>query len=139
MVNNAKNISAYNGELPEGDADRKISGGPLYSAAEVETALANGESSITVWTRKCKNDVQSLSLDADDLAELLRSAIDGGQFKGSEWCEQKPSGPWAACDAYRLNRLEWADYANKEIRFSYYVKFGLSRTGAIVLLASCHL
>lgn len=139
MVNNAKNISAFDGKPPEGCIDRKISGGPLYSAADIEAALANDESSIVAWTRKCKNDVQSLSLDADDLAELVRSAIQGGQFKGSEWCEQKPSGPWAACDAYRLSRLEWAEYANKEDRFSYYIKFALSKTGAIVLLASCHL
>jgi len=139
MVNNVTNVSAYQGTPPQDGANLTISGGPIYSVADVEAALANGESSIVAWTRKCTNDVQSLSLDADDLAELVRLAIHSGQFKGSQWCKQRPSGPWAACDAYRLNRLEWAEYANKEMHFSYYIKFALSKTGAIVLLVSCHL
>lgn len=139
MVNNVINVSAYRGEPPQSGSDRKISGGPLYSRADVEAALQNGEPAIVAWTRKCINDLQSLSLDASDLITLIKTAIDQGVFKGSEWCEQKPSGPWAACDAYRLLRREWVEGMNKEVDMSYYIKFAIGKTGALLLIVSCHL
>ena len=132
-------VSRYVGTLPEIDrSDRKISDGPLYLADEV-LMLLEIEQTVVPWTRKCTADVQNLALDGDDLTDLLREAVSGGRFTGSEWCQQAPNGPWAACDAYSLIRSEWVDVAGREMRMEYYFKLAIGRTGKILLLVSCHL
>lgn len=132
-------VSRFTGVLPEAGADRTIPGGPLYTQDEVLTLLKNGDGVIRVWTRKCAADVQQLTFDSDDLVLLITEAVSRGSFSGSEWCQQKPSGPWAACDAYALTRHEWVQAARKELTFDYYLKFAIGRTGTILLLVSCHL
>lgn len=141
MVNNAMNVSAYAGVPPAetGDSRNYISGGPLYSVKDVLALLDVGEKSTTLWTRQCTNDVQQLALDITGLQQLIREAVTRGHYVNSEWCVQKPTGPWAACDGYRLSREEWVEYAHKEMRYEYYVKFAISKTGKLVLLVSCHL
>ncbi|HEU4344422.1 MAG TPA: hypothetical protein VFU31_22945 [Candidatus Binatia bacterium] len=136
-----KIVSRYAGKLPESaNSDRGIPHGPLYPVAEVLGLLENSVNpNIQVWTRKCAADVQKLALDADDLVDLLKEAVLGNHFIGSEWCRQNPNGPWAACDAYALSRQEWVAVAHKEIRMEYYLKFSVGKTGKILLLASCHL
>ena len=106
-------VSRYIGTLPETEgSDRKISDGPLYPADEV-LMLLETEQTVVPWTKKCAADVQNLALDGDDLTTLLREAVSGGRFTGSEWCQQAPAGPWAACDAYSLTHLEWLTVANR--------------------------
>ncbi|MDD5035600.1 MAG: hypothetical protein PHE55_12670 [Methylococcaceae bacterium] len=140
MVNTRKNLSAYTGTPPSDDqADRSIVGGPLYAKADVLAVLTQGESSVVPWTCKCKDDVLRLALDADDLRALVKEAVQGGRYVQSEWCVQQPNGPWAACDAYQLFRSEWVQAAHKNMRFEYYVKFAMGRTGKLLLLVSCHL
>ena len=132
-------VSRYVGTLPETDrSDRKISDGPLYPAEEF-LRLLETEQTVVPWTKKCAADVQNLVLDGDDLTDLLREAVSGGRFTGSEWCRQTPNGPWAACDAYSLIRSEWMDVVRKEIRMEYYLKLAVGKTGKILLLVSCHL
>jgi len=138
MVNN-RIVSRFTGVLPENGNDRKIRGGPLYPAEEIMSLLGNdGSEPIITWTKKCTSDVQRLSLDDDDLIELVQIAVYGGRFIGAEWCEQKPGGPWAACDAYSIIRKEWIPAARKEMDFEYYIKFAIGKTGKILLLTSCH-
>ena len=121
-------------------ADRKIAGGPLYPTGEVLALLEREqEQGIRLWTRKCTSDAQKYELDLQDLSVLLEEAVCHGRFKGSEWCEQRPSGPWAACDAYQLFRDEWIENARKSMRVEYYLKFAMARTGQLLLLVSCHL
>lgn len=91
------------------------------------------------WTRKCKDDLQKYFLDAEDAAGLLSEALQYGRYRDSEWCEQRPTGPWAACDAYTLMRKEWIPHAHKELQIEYYLKFAIARTGTVILLVSCHL
>ena len=50
----------------------------------------------------------------------------------------KPSGPWAACDAYQLWHNEWVQAAYKEMCFEYYIKFAIGKSGKLLLLVSCH-
>lgn len=139
MVNN-QNVSAYHGTPPDQSADRKISGGPLYKTEEVSALLTRkGIDAFTAWTRKCTNDLQGYGLDPDDVLELLCLAIKSGYFLGSEWCMQKPGGPWAACDAYRLHKREYIAYLRKEMTIEYYIKYAIGKTGQILLLVSCHL
>lgn len=132
-------VSRFTGTLPEAGADRTLLGGPLYPQDEVLNLLKGGDGVIRVWTRRCVADVQQLALDSDDLVSLVTEAVARGRFTGSEWCQQKPSGPWAACDAYALTRLEWVQAARKDLAVDYYLKFAIGKTGTILLLVSCHL
>lgn len=139
MVNNQVNVSAHEGEPPVAGEPRKISGGPLYEAERVFGILGAGEESTRAWTRKCKDDLQKYTLDATDVVELLTEALRYGRYRDSEWCEQRPKGPWAACDAYTLTRKEWIPHAHKEFHIEYYIKFAIAKTGTVILLVSCHL
>jgi len=140
MVNNMI-VSRYEGELPLGEgASRRIPGGPLYAAEEVVAVLESiGSSAVRSWTQKCSRDVQKLCLDAGDLYELIELAINNGRFRGAEWCVQRPGGPWAACDAYVVTRRERMPNANVEMDIEYYIKFAIGRSGAVLLIVSCHI
>jgi len=139
MVNNTI-VSRFTGDLPLGEGEsRKIPGGPLYPAGEVLALLAgSGIQAVRAWTRKCAEDLQKWELDADDLRELIETALRSGRFRGAEWCVQQPNGPWAACDAYVVVRPEWVQYAHREMDIEYYIKFAMSRTGTVLLVVSCH-
>lgn len=140
MVNTVS-VSKYSGTPPGDkmeDEARKIQGGPLYSAEELLPLLSGGGKSVIVWTNKCKADLQKESLDVDDVARLIGICLRSGHFKGSEWCKQKPIGPWAACDAYQIVETKWVDAAYKEMEFEYYVKFAIAKTGKLIFTVSCH-
>jgi len=136
---NTMNVSKYSGVPPEDGVDknaRKIEGGPLYSQEELAPLLE--AVSIVPWTNKCKADLQKESLDVDDVARFIKICLTSGRFKGSEWCKQKPTGPWAACDAYQIFEVRWVDAACKEMEFEYYVKFAIAKTGRLIMTVSCH-
>lgn len=141
MVNNAINISAYEGHPPTevGKERSRIRGGPLYEVEDVMALLAQGDDQSRLWTRKCIRDVARLAFDIADVRELLKQALTSGMYVNSEWCVQKPTGPWAACDSYRLSRQEWNDAVYKALSYEYYVKFAIGKTGKLLLLVSCHL
>ena len=135
MVNN---VSAYTGQPPaEGasDAKRRLAG-PLYNPADVLAVLSSG--STIPWTRDCKSDLQGLAFDEADIQQLLRDTLQHGRYLNSQWCVQRPTGPWAACDAYQLGRDEWNEYAHRDLRVEYYIKFAIGKTGKILLLVSAH-
>ncbi len=140
VVNNI-NISRFTGSVPTAiDANRAISGGPLYQPEDVLAFLSEkGFKSLIPWTRKCKDDLQKYSMDTENAMDLVCRCLRTGQFLGSEWCKQNPSGPWAACDAYRVFDRQWVNAANKDMDFEYYIKFAMGKTGLILLLVSCHL
>lgn len=139
MVNNMI-VSRYTIAPPSmGGGHRKIQGGPLYPAHEVLALIGKkGEQAIVPWTRKCIEDIQDLVLSQTDLIDLVHIAVTAGNFRGSEWCQQKPTGPLAACDAYSLERREWIALAHKDMDIEYYIKFAIAKSGTIVLMASCH-
>lgn len=139
MVNNQRNVSAFIQDPPTGTTNGRINiNGPLYKIEDVLKILESKGNTTIPWTRKCTQDIQNLALDTDDIRDLLKQAITQGRYLNSEWSVQKPTGPWAACDSYRLQREEWADYAHKYISCNYYVKFAIGKTGKILLLVSCH-
>lgn len=132
-------VSRFSGTPPVAGENRHISDTPLYAPAELLELLGRqGCDGITQWTRDCIRDMQKWSLSLDDALELIELAVKRGRFLGAEWCHQKPGGPWAACDAYSLTRLEWIDHAHREMNVEYYVKFAIGKTGQILLLVSCH-
>lgn len=134
-------VSRFTGPpLPSPNGERRIKGGPLYPPEEVLALLAHsGAAAVHVWTRDCIRDTQKLALDGEGLAALLAEALQQGRFIGAQWCVQKPDGPWAACDAWSLTRHEWIAAAGREMQADYYLKFAIGRTGALLLLVSCHL
>ena len=82
-------------------------------------------------------DVQNLFGGEGDVAELL-TELQPHQYIDSEWCTNG-FGAWAACDAYAVRRREWVSTVKKEMNMEYFVKFAIGKTGALVLVVSCHL
>lgn len=140
MVNNAINVSAYQGKPPSEETSNRIyiDGGPLYDVSDVLSLIDLGDTHTTVWTSKGRIDVQKLAYEISDVRELLKHAIQYGKYNKSEWCLQKPTGPWAACDGYVVKRNEWIPHAHKDMCIEYYVKFAIGKTGKLLLLVSCH-
>lgn len=136
MINNWVNISAFAGPKPSNDVDRKYPQGPVYAVADVLRLAAQG--ALQFWTRGAARDAQKWKLDTADCANLIHLALHSGRFMGSEWCQQQPQGPWAMCDAYSVTRQEWHEHAGKHLNVSYYLKFAISQTGQLLLMASNH-
>lgn len=137
MVND-KVVSRFTG-IPTREHRGIIQKTPLYPAEEVLGLLdERGTKAFTFWTRDCVLDAQNLTLDHDAVIDLLREAVCQGRFLNAQWCQQKPGGPWAACDSYTVTRKEWVDAAFKAFDFEYYIKFALNKSGKFLLLVSCH-
>ncbi|MCJ8267846.1 MAG: hypothetical protein MJK04_00410 [Psychrosphaera sp.] len=132
---NSRIISRFKEGFPKPGQSRVIKGGPLYPAQEVIECL--NTDTVIPWAG-CRRDLQKWTLDTEDLVDLVRLAVSGGQFLKSEWCTQKPGGPWAACDAYSIIYQEWNDTVNKHYSIEYYVKFAINKTGRVILTISCH-
>jgi hypothetical protein len=110
--------------------------GPLYELQRVQ-AIAAGGDGVYLWTHNSGRDIASLAWDTSDVAKLLGELQANGRFLQSEWCDNG-RGAWAACDAYSITRLEWNAYAHKHLSITYYLKFAVSKTGQVILIASCH-
>lgn len=137
MVND-KVVSRFTG-TPTRENGGIIGTKPLYPTAEVLDLLdKRSTGAFTLWTNDCQKDVQNLELDHDGVMELIRYALSNGRFLNAQWCQQRPGGPWAACDAYSVIRSEWIDAAFKSFNIQYYVKFALNKSGKLLLLVSCH-
>jgi hypothetical protein len=137
---NTLNVSKYEGTPPlSASANRKIRGGPLYSSEDVKSLLDSNGENILAWTNKCQDDMQRESLDLEDVERLIKACFSSKcYFKGSEWCKQAPTGPWAACDAYVVYEKKWNDNAYKELEYEYYVKYAIAKSGKVLLTISCH-
>jgi hypothetical protein len=136
---NIRIVSRFKEGAPQEGGDRRIKGGPLYSREEVLGLIdSSGVDSIILWTQKCVDDQQKYSLDTDDAHRLIGNALKHGRYRKSEWCRQKPSGPWAACDSYSVVDRKWVENAHKDMDFEYFVKFAIAESGAVLLLVSCH-
>ena len=128
-------VSEYSSTSPTKGGGEKIRGGPLYQLARVK-AIAKDGTGLALWTRHCAKDVRELGWDADDVANLIQQLCDA-DYKDSEWC-QNGRDAWAGCDAYSVHRLEWVPAAQKKMKVEYFLKFAISKTGALVLTVSCH-
>jgi len=138
LITRRLNVSRYAGDPPvaDGSPDRIIRGGPLYEEKEVLSLAAAGQ--LLLWSSGAIRDAQKWSFELDDLCRLVSLAVQRGRYLRSEWCEQRPNGPWAACDAYRVTRFEWNEAAHKDFELAYYMKFAISKTGQMLLSASNH-
>lgn len=128
-------VSEYSGGPDPGDRV-KIGVVPLYPLNRVR-ALAADPQHLRLWTKKVANDVLNLDWGEVDVAELL-VGLRPDEYIDSEWCTNG-CGVWAACDAYAVRRREWVKTANKNMDMVYFVKFAIGKTGALVLVVSCHL
>jgi len=114
----------------------KIAVGPLYDLARVH-ALAKDSDKLKALTKKCRNDVDKFFAgDYEEVAELIL-CLKRKDYIDSEWCENGGGGI-AACDAYSVRRVEELPVTGKRYTFEYFLKFAISKTGALVLVVSCH-
>lgn len=136
---NTRILSRHKGALPCGE-DRFIQGKPLYDPVEVAKLAHNaGLDDVLLWTKKCIADTEKLNLKPLAVAALIKEAVSHGCYLRSEWCQGKPNGPWAACDAYKITRRETVEALDRELSFTYYVKFCIGQNGKLMIVASCHL
>ena len=131
-------LSEYSTNPPsELGTDRiKISGGPLYELARVQT-LVQDEDRLKAWTEKCRKDVRKWF--DDDLQRVVDLITDlkESNYIDSEWCGNG-KGAIAASDAYSLRRTETAPATGQSLRMEYFLKFAVNKTGTLVLMVSCH-
>jgi hypothetical protein len=128
-------VSEYSDSQPLDGSSLKIAGGPLYDLARIQQLVVR-HGAIRFWTRKSEFDASELNLDVEDIAQWLQE-LKQQDFRNSEWCTDG-SRAWAACDAYVLRRSEWIAAARKNMPVDYFLKFALAKTGALVLMVSCH-
>lgn len=128
-------VSEYTLDSPLLSGGQKIAGGPVYSLTRVQGLCADG-TGVSLWTRDCYQNVQSLQWTADDVADLIQQLKDA-DYIDSEWCDNG-KGAIAGCDAYALRRMEWISAANKQMQIEYFVKFAINKLGTLVLTVSCH-
>lgn len=139
VINNRINVSRYNGTPPDQgapDSARRINGGPIYDQQEVSDLAL--KIAVELWTRESQRDARKWYGDTEDVANLIEIAVKKGRFLGSFWCNQKPNGPWAACDSYQLNQRYWCDKRGKNVEQTDYLKFAISKTGSLLLSISNH-
>lgn len=130
-------VSEYSLNPHEGGQGRvKITSGPLYDLARVQT-LARDENQLKAWTEKCRKDVLKwFDNDLERVGALILS-LKPGDYIDSEWCENG-KGSIAACDAYSISVMETAPATGRPVRMAYFLKFAVGKTGALVLIVSCH-
>jgi len=137
MVSRNYDVSSYGGTPPDPDDDLDIKeGGPIYPVEDIKALAEQGR--VTLWSRGAQEDAQKWELDSDELAFLARLALDQNGYLHSRWCLQGRDGPWAACDAYQVTRKEWVPTARREMTIKYYLKFGISKAGTVLLMVSNH-
>ena len=130
-------LSEYSLNPPQDGQGRvKIANGPLYALERVQ-ALAQDEDRLKAWTEKCRKDVRKWFDDDLERVGDLILALKPDDYIDSEWCENG-KGAWAACDAYSISLEETAPATGRPVRMEYFVKFAVSKTGALVLIVSCH-
>jgi hypothetical protein len=128
--------SEYSQSPPTEYGRFKVAGGPLYDLARVQ-ALLQDESKLVAWTKKCRDDVfKYFSGDYSEVADLI-GLLRPQDYVDSEWCENG-KGRIAACDAYTVRRVEQMPVTGKRETMEYFLKFGIGKTGHLVLVVSCH-
>lgn len=80
-----KNLSAYDGDLPDDGEVRKIAGGPLYDLARIK-ALTKLPDAVNLWTAKARRDVANLAMDPADVGGMIRQLTER-DYRDSEWCD----------------------------------------------------
>lgn len=130
-------ISEYSCNPPQNAAGRvKIAEGPLYELTRVQRLTAQ-DGALQAWTDKCRKDVRKwFDDDFEHIVQLIGS-LKTTDYIDSEWCENG-KGAIAACDAYCIHVVEMAPATGKPLRMEYFLKFAVSKTGALVLMVSCH-
>lgn len=135
-------LSQYTSDPPEEAERTKIPGGPLYALGAV-AALAE-QLQILLWTTRCIAKVRDLyelmrhEYDSElEMVARLLTSLHTARYIDSEWCDNGKGG-LAACDAYEVRVEETLATTGRTQKTAYFIKFALSKTGQIVLVASCH-
>lgn len=123
-------------------------GGPLWQLGEIHAIaklqLQQGHGLVPI-TDSCLLDLQKLSFERDDVAQLILQ-LNHGHYDKSLWCltspragvQLRPEKLWYPCDAYTISRREQV-LAGSTINVDYYLKFCMTSSRKLVLLLSVHL
>lgn len=112
---------------------RLITAGPLYPIDDVQELLGHGVIATSLFTTDAGADAADECLSLADVIKIVKEAIEHGRYKNSQWCRHSSEGPFAPCDAYSIRRKNISGVTS-----NFYVKFAISRTGALLLIFSCH-
>lgn len=94
---------------------------------------------IQYFTKRCRNHVTGLGWDMEDLISFLIESLQQGKYLGSEWCNGSCDRHIAACDSYVYRRKGiWRESTKSYVEEDTYTKFAISKSGALMLLVSCH-
>ena len=132
-------VSEYSTNPPAelGGGRVKITAGPLYGLARVQ-ALIEDENNLMIVTDKGRKDFRKwFDDDLQQIADLIGLLMES-DYIDSEWCETGKGAAIAACDAYRLRVNESDPVTGRRDQMQYFLKFAVSKTGAVVLMLSCH-
>lgn len=143
MVNRyivSKYVDAPPTEAVLASGSRRINKKYLYDIADIRklASTPDTDESVLAWTAGAKADISGLLWDMEDVKELILHALDHGRRLKPEWCVQSPDGPLAACDVFIVSRHEVGKRDNVRRIMQYYLKFAVSKTGRLLLIASCH-
>lgn len=137
MVND-KILSRFQDDPPTNwsEGERFIRTEPLYSPDEI-IALLGDSDVIRPQTETCRDDIQALEFNNEDLARLIKNAVTAGRYRKSVWCRLSAKAV-AACDDYVVIDKAWVEAAHKEMDCEMYLKFAINQNGKLLLMVSCH-
>jgi hypothetical protein len=125
-------------EPPDPLPGKRRKPGPIYDLAAVQARLTGD--AVFLATQRCRNAVQDMDWDHDDVARLIR-ALTSQDYRNSEWCESS-GGVITDADVYMLYYDPIDQCRGDRARHRrYYVKFGFRPNDhrLMVMVFSCHL
>lgn len=136
VINKRKVISRYCANPPadEASGERIKTSAPLYPRQEVIDLACKQE--LFLWSDGARVDAAKWGFDTESLCDLLKTHLATARYRNSSWCEAKPNGPWAACDAYVITTYVWCDIQGKTVRKDDYIKLAISVAGKIALVSN---
>lgn len=114
---------------------RKV--GPIYHLAQVQSVVTGDR--VFLATVRCRQDVEDLEWDTDDVAALIRS-LNAKDYHRSEWCSSS-GGVVTDADVYRIYYDPIGKCRGDAAQHQrFYLKFGFrpNDTRLFMMVFSCH-
>ena len=121
------------------DAERAISGGPLWNLQTIQAKLVSVESMRVIYSSNAENDAQSELLWTIDNAKAFISVLSRARYLASEWCYRCNSQKAYAADAYVMGFNRHKGEENQLTDPWVYFKFSVIEKTHSILILSSHL
>lgn len=120
------------------DAERAISGGPLWNLQPIQAKLASVESMRVIYSDNAANDALNELLWTIDNAKAFLSVLSHGRYLASEWCYRSNSKRAYAADAYVMGFNRHKGEENQRTDPWVYFKFSVIENTHSILILSSH-